>query len=447
MRSRFTFAGVCLLTLCCGPTAFAQRDAALDAGVDRQMTELTTTYRHLHQNPELPHHEEKTSAYLAGELRRAGYTVTARVGRYPDGSQAFGVVAVLKNGDGPTVLVRTDMDALPVTEATGVDYASHVRATSADGQDVGVMHACGHDLHMTVLLGVARELAARLERWHGTVVLVGQPSEETIDGAKAMLADGFYERFPRPDFILDTHDTNDIATGHVAIGAGPMLAGANSLRVTFHGISAHGSRPSQGKDPIVMASEFVVLAQAIVSRQIPSQDPSVLTVGTFHAGTKNNIIPDDAVLGISMRFYSDEVRKQLLDGITRTANGVAVAYGVAPGRMPEIQLLESTVPTLNDAALADRMKKVAERALGAERVDKATPVMGSEDVGYFSLDGKIPFVFYWLGASDPQKLAAWRAGGTPLPSNHSALFAPVYEPAIRTGVTAMSAMVFDLLHK
>ncbi len=447
MRYRFALAGVCLLTLLCVPVVFAQKDAALEAGVDRQMPELTATYRHLHQNPELSHHEEKTSAYLAEQLRRAGYTVTERVGRYPDGQQAFGVVAVLKNGDGPTVLVRTDMDALPVTELTGLDYASHVRTVIADGQDVGVMHACGHDMHMTVLLGVARELAASRERWHGTVVLVGQPSEETIDGAKAMLADNFYERFPRPDFILDTHDTNDIAAGHIAVAAGPLLAGANSLRVTFHGISSHGSRPSQGKDPIVMASEFVVLAQAIVSRQLPSQDPGVLTVGTFHAGTKNNIIPDDAVLGISMRFYSDDVRKKLLDGITRTANGVAMAYGVAPDRMPEIQLLESTVPTVNDAALADRMKKVAERTLGTERVDKATPVMGSEDVGYFALDGKIPFVFYWLGAADPQKLAAWRAGGTPLPANHSPLFAPVYEPTIRTGVTAMSAMVFDLLHK
>ncbi len=446
MRTRFALAGVCLLTLLCAPAVFAQKDAALEAGVDRQMPELTATYRQLHQNPELSHHEEKTSAFLAEQLRRAGYTVTERVGRYPDGSQAFGVVAVMKNGSGPTVLVRTDMDGLPVTELTGLDYASKVRAVNADGQDVGVMHACGHDMHMTVLLGVARELAASRERWHGTVVLVGQPSEETIDGAKAMMADHFYERFPRPDYILDQHDTNMAEAGHIAISSGPMLAGANSLRVTFHGIGAHGSSPALGKDPVVMASEFVVLAQSIVSRQISAQTPAVLTVGTFHAGTKNNIIPDDAVLGISMRFYADDVRKKLLEGITRTANGVAVAYGVASDRMPEVSLLESTVPTVNDAVLSERMRKVAVQALGAERVDKATPVMGSEDVGYFALDGKIPFVFFWLGAADPQKFAAAKSGGPALPSNHSPLFAPVYEPTIRTGVTAMSAMVFDLLH-
>jgi hippurate hydrolase len=219
------------------------------------------------------------------------------------------------------------------------------------------------------------------------------------------------------------------------------------VKVTFHGVGAHGSRPAQGKDPIVMAAEFVLLAQTIVSRQISAQDPAVLTVGTFHAGTKNNIIPDDAVLGLSMRAYTEEVQQKLLDGVKRTANGVASTFGVAADRLPEVQVFESTVATVNDAALTERVRVTAERVLGAAGVDKAQPVMGSEDVGYFNLGGKIPFVFFWLGAADPAKLAAWHAGGAPLPSNHSALFAPVYEPTIRTGVTAVSAMAMELLQK
>jgi amidohydrolase len=420
---------------------------ALRAEVDGQMQELTATYKQLHQHPELPHHEEKTSAFLAGELRKAGYEVTEQVGKYPDGSKAWGVVGVLKNGAGPVVLIRTDMDGLPVTEATGLDFASHERSQNPQKQDVGVMHACGHDIHMTVLLGVARELVSNKAKWHGTVVLVGQPSEETIDGAKAMVADRFYERFPKPDYILDQHDTNDYAVGHIAISPGPLLASATSVNVVFHGVGAHGSRPASGKDPIVMASEFVVLVQTVVSRQLSSQQPAVLTVGTFHAGTKNNIIPDDAVLGISMRAYSEEVREKLLDGVKRTANGVATAYGVAADRMPEVTVFESTVPTVNDAALTERVRKVAMQVLGDANVDEAIPVMGSEDVGYFSLDGKIPFVFFWLGAADPEKWATAKKSGVALPSNHSALFAPVYDPAIRTGVTAMTAAAMNLLQK
>jgi len=447
---RFAASCFVLTFLCTSQTIAAQTGIssdALKAQVERQMPELTSTYKQLHQRPELSHFEEKTSAFLAGELRKAGYEVTEKVGKYADGSQAWGVVGILKNGAGPTVLIRTDMDALPVTEATGLEFASHERSQNPQKQDVGVMHACGHDIHMTVMLGVARELVANKDKWHGTAMLVGQPAEETIEGAKAMLADSFYTRFPKPDYILDTHDTNDYAAGHIALGPGPMLAGATSLSVVFHGISAHGSKPASGKDPVVMGAEFVMLSQAIVSRQIPAQDPAVLTIGTFHAGTKNNIIPDDAVLGISMRAYSEEVRQKLMDGVKRTANGVATAYGVAPDRMPEVKILESTVPTINDAALADRMRKAAVSALGASRVDVAQPVMGSEDVGYFNLDGKIPFVIFWLGAADADKLALSEKTKAPLPSLHSALFAPVYEPTIRTGVTAMTAMAVDLLQR
>ncbi len=447
---RAVVSATCLLILFPALLVGAQTGVApatLETQIDQQMPGLITTYKQLHQQPELSHHEEKTSAYLAGELRKAGYEVTEHVGKYADGSEALGIVGILKNGDGPVVLIRTDMDALPVTEATGLDFASHVRSQNAESQDVGVMHACGHDIHMTVLLGVAHELAANQDRWHGTVELVGEPAEETIDGAKAMLTDGIYDRFPKPDYILAQHDTNDYETGHIAISPGPMLASATSVKVVFHGIGAHGSKPSSGKDPIVMAAEFVMLVQTVVSRQISTLEPAVLTVGTFHAGTKNNIIPDDAVLGLSLRAYSEEVRQKLLDGVKRTANGVATAYGVAPDRMPEVTVFESTVPTINDAALTERVRSAAAHALGAANVEAATPVMGSEDVGYFSLDGKIPFVFFWLGAADPEKLAASKKTGIPLPSIHSALFAPAYEPTIRTGVLAMTAAALDLLQR
>lgn len=421
--------------------------AELRQQVEQQLPELNATYRQLHAHPELSHHEEKTSAFLAAQLRQAGYTVTERVGKYADGSQAFGVVGVLKNGDGPTVLIRTDMDGLPVTEATGLDYASHERTLNAEKIDVGIMHACGHDVHMTVLLGVARELAANKSAWRGTVLLVGQPSEETIDGARAMMADGFIARFGRPDFILDCHDTNDYPAGHIAMAAGPMLAGASSVKVVFHGIGGHGSRPAAGKDPVIMGAEFVLLAQTIVSRQIDARQPAVLTIGSFNAGTKNNIIPDDAVLGLSMRAYTEEVQQKLLDGVKRAAAGVATAYGVAPDRMPEVTLYESTLPTVSNAELVARLRPVAERALGAANVDVATPIMGSEDVGYFNPGDKLPFIIFWLGASDEAKLAAAKAAGTTLPSNHSALFAPVYQPTLRTGVTAMTAFALDLLRK
>jgi amidohydrolase len=433
----------------CAPSVAqgAMTPDTLKTQVDRQMPALVTTYKQLHQHPELSHHEEKTSAFLAGELRKAGYEVTEHVGKYPDGSQAWGIVAVLKNGPGHTVLVRTDMDALPVTEATGLEYASHEVAKNAEQHDVGVMHACGHDLHMTVFLGVARALAANKAEWHGTAVLVGQPSEEMVDGARAMLADGFAERFPRPDFILDAHDSPDHAAGHVALHGGPLFAGSTSMNVVFHGIGGHASRPWAGKDPVVMASQFVVLAQDIVSRQIPANDPAVLTVGTFHAGTKSNIIPDDAALGLSLRAYSDSARVHLVDGVKNTARGVATAYGVAADRMPEVTVLSSIPPTIADGALEARMKAAAVRALSAANVDEAEPVMASEDVGVFALDGKIPLAFFALGAADPDRLAAAKHGGAPLPGLHSAQFAPVYEPAIHAGVVAMTAMALDLLSK
>jgi hippurate hydrolase len=421
----------------------SQNDLA--ASVERQLPALVETYKHLHRTPELSRHEEQTSAYLAGELRKPGYTVTEHVGRYEDGTQAYGVVAVLENGPGPRLLIRTDMDALPVEEKTGLDYASTVKTTNAQGQQTGVMHACGHDLHMTVLLGTARELAARKSQWRGTVMLIGQPAEEVVQGATALLADHLYERFGRPDFVLSEHDDPAHAAGTVALKGGPLLASATTLTVTMRGIGGHGSAPQAGKDPIVLAAEFVLVAQTIVSRQVDPQQPAVLTVGTIHGGTKNNIIPDEVMMGLTLRTYSAAERDQIIAAVRRTANGLAEAYGIPADRMPTVTLGESTPATYNDAALAERLRAAATAVLGAERVEAAESVMGSEDVGLFSLDGKIPAVMFRLGAADAGKLAESRSSGVPLPGLHSALFAPVYSPAITTGVTAMTAMALDLL--
>jgi hippurate hydrolase len=421
----------------------AQADLA--ASAERQLPSLTETYKHLHRNPELSGHEEQTAAFVAGELRKLGYTVTEHVGKYEDGTQALGVVAVMENGTGPRLLMRTELDALPVEEKTGLDYASHVKTINAQGQQVSVMHACGHDLHMTVLLGAARELAERKSEWHGTLMLIGQPAEESVGGAKAMLADHMYERFGRPDFVLSEHDTNDVAAGSIAIKGGPLLASATTISVTIRGIGGHGSAPQSGKDPIVLAAEFVLVAQTIVSRQIDPQQPAVLTVGTIHGGTRSNIIPDEVTLGLTLRTYSSAVRDQILADVRRTANGLAAAYGIPVDRMPTVTITESTPATFCDPALAERLRAAATAALGKDHVQDAHAVMGSEDVGLFSLDGKIPAVMYWLGAADADKLAESLKSGVPLPSLHSPLFAPVYEPAIKTGVTAMTAMALDLL--
>jgi hippurate hydrolase len=447
--SLLLFRIIAVFTLIAAALPLAAQDSATAAGLaasaQKQLPELTETYKHLHQNPELSEHEGKTAAYVAAELKKLGYTVTEHVGKYADGTQAEGVVAVMENGGGPRLLLRTELDALPVEEKTGLDYASHVRTTNAQGQTVGVMHACGHDLHMTVLLGAARELAERKAQWHGTVMLIGQPAEETIGGAAALLRDHLYERFGRPDFVVSEHDSNDVAAGTIAVKGGPLLASATTLNVTMRGVGGHGSAPQSGKDPIVLAAEFVLVAQTIVSRQIDPQEPAVLTVGTIHGGTKNNIIPDEVTMGLTLRAYSLAVRDQIVEALRREANGLAEGYGIPADRMPIVSASESTPATWNDPALAERVRAAAIVVLGKDRVGDAKAIMASEDVGLYTLDGKIPGVMYWLGAADADKLVESRKSGVPLPSLHSALFAPVYAPAITTGVTAMTGVALDLL--
>src|SRR5882724_10372746 len=372
--------------------------------VNDQLANLVSTYKSIHSHPELSHHEEHTSALLATELRKAGYTVTDHVGKYPDGSQAYGVVALLENGAGPRLLIRADMDALPVVEETGVPYASHVKSTNASGQEVGVMHACGHDIHVTTLIGTARALAASKSKWHGTLMLIGQPAEESIDGARAMLADHLYERFGKPDLAIALHDTNTHAAGTVGIHSGPAMAGSTSIDVVLRGIGGHGARPQEGKDPIVMAGQFIVQLQTIVSRQESPLDPAVVTVGDIHGGTKRNIIPNEVKLEITARAFSEHGRQVIVDGVRRTAQGVAVSAGIPDNLAPIVTVLdsESTPVMYNDPKLAVRVRSALVDALGAQNVPEDEAIMGSEDFGVFGLEQhEIPTVMFWLGAMDP----------------------------------------------
>ena len=418
--------------------------------VNSELPGLVDTYKGIHAHPELSHQEEHTSAVLAGELRKAGYTVTEHVGKYPDGSQAYGVVAILKNGDGPTVLIRTDLDALPIVEETGVPYASIVKTKNAAGQDVGVMHACGHDIHITTMIGVARALVAEKSKWHGTVMLIGQPSEETIDGAKAMLADHLYERFGTPDMAIALHDTNTRAAGTVGITSGAAQASSTSVDVTIRGVGGHGAAPQLAKDPVVMAAEFIVELQTIVSRQENPLDPAVVTVGHIYGGTKRNIIPNEVKMELTTRCFSEHARQVILEGIRNTARGVAVSNGVPDALFPIVTVLdaESTAVNYNNPELTARVRTALVQALGAQNVIDEPPMMASEDFGTFGLDGrKIPTVMFWLGAMDPQKFAAAEAAGTLLPGPHNSHFQPDPEPTLRTGVIAMTSVAISLLQE
>ena len=429
----------------------AAQSPSLDARVDQELPSLVSTYKALHAAPELSHHEDKTAALLSRELRGFGYEVTEHVGKYPKPEwQGHGLVAVMKNGAGPTVLVRADMDALPVDEQTGLPYASHVRTKNDAGVDVGVMHACGHDIHVTSLIGTAKLLAAMKDQWQGTLVFIGQPSEETIDGARAMLADGLYSRIPKPDYALALHDSSELETGKISYTPGYALASSTSVDVTIRGRGAHGSRPEVSKDPIVLAAQFVMAIQTIVSRENSPFDPAVVTVGSIHGGTKYNIIPDDVHLQLTIRTYKEEVRQHILASLDRIAKGIALAGGVPEDHAPIVKASETEVtPAMyNDPPLTEREVSALKRGLGADNVVEKPAVMGSEDFGQFGLDGhRIPTFMFMVGAIDAERITNSAKSGVPLPSLHSALFWPVPEPTIRTGVKAMTLAVMELMKK
>jgi len=423
---------------------------SLDALIERELPKLNETYRHLHLNPEISYQEEKTSVLLATELRGLGFEVTEHFGTYPEkGRTCYGVVAVMKNGSGPTVLVRTDMDALPVEEKTGLPYASTAKTKNDAGQEVFVMQACGHDIHMSSFLGTAAVLSKTKDRWRGTLVMIGQPSEERGAGAHAMLQGGLYEKFPRPDFALALHDNASLPAGMVGVTEGYALANVTSVDLTVRGMGGHGAYPHLTKDPIVLAAEIVLALQTIVSRENSPIDPAVVTVGSIHGGTKHNIIPDEVRLQITVRSYKEEVRKKIVKAIERIARGTALAAGIPEGRMPicSVDENEYTAATYNNPALTQRAMRAMQSALGKDKVVKLDPVMGAEDFGAYSLNDKIPLCMFWLGAIEPAKVEKSEKDGVPLPSLHSSLFAPQPEPTIRTGVKATTSIVLDLMKR
>jgi amidohydrolase len=403
--------------------------------VEAVYPEAHALYLDIHQNPELSAHEVQTAAKLAGRLRRLGYEVTEHVG-------GTGVVAVLKNGAGPTVMLRTELDALPVEERTGLAYASKVRTKDDGGHDVPVMHACGHDLHMAAIVATATIMAQSKNTWHGTLIIIGQPAEETIGGAKGMLADGLLTRFPKPDVAVAMHVGNLLPAGKVGIVPGVYNTNADSLRITIYGKGGHGASPQSTIDPIVIAARTVLALQTITSREVKPGEMAVVTVGYIQAGTKNNVIPDQAELGLTVRTRKADVRKQILAAIERITKGEAEAGG-AP-RAPLIDRYESTDLVYNDPALAERLKGTLEGALGKENVVMEEPIGASEDFSYFVAQG-IPGFYFSLGGADPEKFAQAKASGTLLPSNHSALFAPDVDPALRTGIAAEVAVLRNLL--
>jgi len=427
--------GKILLLLSLAGSAFAQSSTSKE--VENAYPDAHAFYLDVHQNPELSTHETQTAAKLASRLRSLGYEVTEHVG-------GTGIVAILKNGPGPTVMLRTELDALPVEEKTGLAYASKVRAKDDAGRDVPVMHACGHDLHMASILGTAAIMAHTKESWHGTLMLIGQPAEETIGGAKAMIDDGFLKRFPKPDVAVALHVGNILPAGVVGITPGIFNTNADSLRITIYGKGGHGSAPHTAIDPIVIAARTILALQTIASREVKPQEMAVVTVGYIQAGTKNNIIPDQAELGLTVRTNKPEVRKQVLAAIARITKAEAEAAG-AP-RLPTIDRYEGTDLVYNDPALAQRLRGVLEAALGKDRVVTQEPITGSEDFSYFIEQG-IPGFYFSLGGADPEKYTQAKAAGTMLPSNHSSLFAPDVDPALHTGIAAEVAVLRNLLSR
>ena len=417
-----------------GMQAAAQTNS-LDKQVSSVLPDAQTFYLDLHQHPELSSHETRTAAELAARLRALGYEVTEHVG-------GTGVVAILKNGAGPTVMLRTELDALPVEEKTGLPYASKVHTKDDNGRDVAVMHACGHDVHMASLWGTAAIMAGDKNSWHGTLMLIGQPAEETITGADKMIKDGLFTRFPKPDIGIAMHDTNALPFGKVGITPGYSKANADSVRITVYGKGGHGALPQTTIDPVLIAARIAVTVQSIVSREIKPGEAAVITIGYIQAGSKNNIIPDDAQMGFTVRSYKPDVRKHLLAGIERVAKAEAMAAGAE--KMPLVEKYESTSAVYNDPVLTQHLATTLESVLGKGAVVTEEPMMTSEDYSYFIEQG-IPSFYFMLGVADPQKLAEAQAEGRQLPSNHSPLFAPVPEPSLKTGMTAEVTILRDLL--
>jgi amidohydrolase len=429
--------------------AFAQHP--IENIAESELPSLLAVYKDIHSHPELSAHEERTSAIIAKQLRAAGCEVTEHFGKYDRPNlKGYGIIGLMKNGEGPKVLVRTDMDALPVEEETGLPYASKVTTKDDEGKDVHVMHACGHDAHMAAFIGTVRALQRLKDQWHGTIMFVGQPAEETLNGARALLKGGLYDRFGKPDFALGYHDNSFLETGKITVCEGYAYASADFVNITVRGVGGHGALPHTTKDPIVLSAEIINALQTIASRENNPLDPVVVTVGSIHGGTKHNIIPDEVKMQINVRTYKPDVRDRVLAAIDRIAKGLATAAGIPAERAPMVEVLRDQFApaTYNNPDLTRRLVAVWTKELGADKVEKTDPVMVTEDFSEYSLaDHSIPACDFFIGAVDPAKIAESKKTGTPLPSVHSSKFAPVPEPTIRVGIIGMTSAVLELMKK
>ncbi len=435
-RGLVALSGSCVLIVAAATAQTKPAAGALSAEqVNAIYPEVEAFYLDLHRTPELSLQEHQTAAKLAARMKALGYEVTTGVG-------GTGVVAVLRNGPGPAVLLRTDTDGLPVEEKTGLPHASQVVVKSDSGATVPVMHACGHDVHMASWFGTAKLMATNRQRWHGTLILIGQPAEEIGAGASAMLKDGLFTRFPKPDFALAIHDDASLPAGQVGYTSGYTMASSDSVDITIFGRGGHGAQPQNTVDPIVIAARTVLALQTIVSRETNPLDPAVITVGTIHGGTKNNIIPDEVKLELTVRSYKPEVRKQLLASIERVAKGEALAGG-AP-REPLVKVQPAANATYNDPELTRRLVSALRNTLGPANVVEVPPTMVFEDFSEFSLAG-VPSALFRVGGVEPAKFAAAQQSRTPLPGLHSALWAPDREPTLKTAITVETTALLELL--
>lgn len=417
----------------------AKRLDAVQKCIAAEYDSLDALYKHLHSHPELSYQEEKSAARMAKELKDLGFEVTEKFGGH-------GVVGMFKNGKGPTVLVRTDMDALPVSERTNLPYASKVRVRDKNDNEVGVMHACGHDIHMTCAIGVARVMVALKDQWLGTLIVICQPAEEVGGGAKSMLREGLFTKFPRPDYALALHCDSNLPYGSIGYTDGMALANVDSVDITIKGKGGHGSAPHTTVDPIVLAARVVLDLQTIVSRETNPLDPAVVTVGSIHGGTKHNIIPDEVKLQLTVRTTKDSVRKHTLESVERITKAAAQGAG-APEPDVKIDPDEFTPALVNESKLTRKTTELFTEILGADKVVEKPVMMGGEDFGRYGRDGGVPIFLYFLGTQKPEAVAAAAKEGKPLPSLHSDRFAPVPEPTIKTGVTTMSMAVLNLMGK
>ncbi len=443
-----TVCSALLLVLTLSLSLFAQSPAGLREAIDADYeSHLWPLFDHWHRNPELSLMETKTAARLAKELRDAGFKVREGVG-------GTGVVAIMENGPGPMVMMRADMDGLPVEEKSGLPNASTVEQESPiTGEIVPVMHACGHDVHITSLVGTARRMASIRDKWSGTLMLIGQPAEERVMGARAMMEDNLWSRFGKPDYALAFHVWSGGEAGKLAVSDSSPYAGADAVDIIVHGVGAHGASPHRGKDPIVLGAQIVLALQTLVSRELPPRDPGVVTVGSFHAGVKHNIISDRAVLQLTVRNTNLETRKLLLDGIKRIAENLGRAAGLPEDKLPEVKYSESTPPTINDAKLARRLRKMWTEKMGEDImmddsfVAQHTKGMGAEDFPFFTTDPPIRSVYFSVGGTPKADIDAEEAGGPKVPSHHSPFFKVSPEPSIKTGVEATVLALLDLMKK